>query len=193
MQTFSQTFVGAQTWQLNVVGSYFTVLECTNALTVRLFKGGQLLDLGTINNVLAGIEIMPKGRNGEAAFDRVEVDINGDTVKVGIGNGEARYSRMSGVVTVSNLNKGTAFSELAPVTVGVAAGVVAAAAAARKGVRIYNGGTAPIYLGSSAVTVANSPVMVQPGQMWLEDDAPSAAIYGISGTAGQVVRVQEVI
>lgn len=103
MQTYQQTFAAATTWQLNVPGSYFVTLDCTQTVNVRLYKGGKKLDLGDINGLLAGLEIGPLTNIGDpAAFDRVEIDVQaGDTVKVGIGNGAARYNRGASSVTIA--------------------------------------------------------------------------------------------
>lgn len=101
MQTFTQTFAGAQTWVMNIPGAYFVTLQCTNPINVRLFKGGKKLDLGDMTGLLAGLEIGPLVEPGQIgykfAFDRVEIDVTGaDTIKIGIGNGAARYARLNG-------------------------------------------------------------------------------------------------
>ncbi|AVO42727.1 hypothetical protein [Simplicispira suum] len=102
MQTYSQTFATAKTWELNVSGNYFTTLECTLPVNVRFFKGGKLLDLGEIKGLLAGLEVTLGDIGKEAAFDRVQIDVQaGDTVKIGIGNGQARYNRGQASVTVT--------------------------------------------------------------------------------------------
>lgn len=102
MQTYTQTFAGAQTWVLNVPGSYYSTINCTNAVTVRLFRQGQKLDLGEIKGLLAGLEVGPLPLvDGGPAFDRVEIDTSAaDTVTIGIGNGQTRYNRSNATVTV---------------------------------------------------------------------------------------------
>lgn len=102
MQTFSQTFAADQTWELNVPGKYFTTLQCSQAVNVRFFKGGQKLSLGDITALLAGLEVTLGNIDDlEPAFDRVQIDVKaGDTVQVGIGNGQARYNRANASVTV---------------------------------------------------------------------------------------------
>lgn len=106
MQTYQQTFAGAQTWTLNVAGSYFTTLGTTLGVNVRLYRGGKKLDLGDMVGLLAGLEIGPltPTDNFPFAFDRVEIDVAGaDNIKVGIGNGAARYNRSNGTVDVNSL------------------------------------------------------------------------------------------
>lgn len=103
MQTYTQTFAGPKTWELNVVGSYYATLTCTNNVNVRFYLGGKLLDLGEIKGLKAGLEVnLPKGESG-IAFDRVQIDATGaDTITVGIGNGQARYSRGVTDATITN-------------------------------------------------------------------------------------------
>ena len=104
MQTFTQTFAADQTWELNVPGKYFTTLQCNQAVNVRFFKGGQKLSLGDITALLAGLEVTLGNIDDlEPAFDRVQIDVKaGDTVQVGIGNGQARYNRANASVNVMN-------------------------------------------------------------------------------------------
>lgn len=103
MQTFTQTFAGAQDWVLNVPGNYFILLGATNNVNIAFFKGGKRLDLGTIQAVLPGIEAGPFPDPGDAlAFDRVIITLSGaDTITVGIGNGLVRYNRSQGSVSVT--------------------------------------------------------------------------------------------
>lgn len=72
------------------------------------------------------------------------------------------------------------------VTVGLAAGLIVAASS-RQSVLITNNGTAKIFIGAGTVTLASgTPLDI--GQS-ISIDKTTAAIYGISGTAGQDVRV----
>lgn len=75
----------------------------------------------------------------------------------------------------------------AAVTVGTVAVVVSAANTLRQSVTIQNLGSVPIYVGPSGVTTA-SGVAVQAGEA-ITLDKQTAAVYAISGTAGQDVRV----
>jgi len=107
MQTYEQTFAGAVTWKMAITGSYFTLLACALAVNVRFYRGGKKLDLGTCNAFLPGLEVGPleRGPGGTAAFDFVEIDVGGaDTVKIGIGDGSARYNRSQGSVAITNIN-----------------------------------------------------------------------------------------
>lgn len=141
MQTYQQTFAAATTWELNIPGKYFTTLECTLPLNVRFYLGGKLLDAGEIRGLLSGLE-MTLGNIGDtgAAFDRVQIDVQaGDTVKIGIGNGQGRYNRGAASVTVTQ-NKvpvSATFDNVAK-TVTNASGVLMAANANRQYLLIQN-------------------------------------------------------
>jgi hypothetical protein len=76
------------------------------------------------------------------------------------------------------------------VTVGTSATVLPATTLSdRDSILVYNNGTATIYIGGSGVTTA-SGIPVEPGASW-SDDLGETAVYAISGTAGQNVRVLE--
>jgi len=83
---------------------------------------------------------------------------------------------------------GTALA-VAAVTVGTSATLLAAANSSRQALTIMNNGTATIYLGGSGVTTA-SGLPVTAGQGFVVEGT-TAALYAISGTAGQDVRVME--
>jgi len=161
MQTYSQTFAASTTWKLEIAGSYYTTLACTNAVNVRLYKGGKQLDLGQINGLLAGLEVGPLQRapDGAAAFDRVEIDVTGpDTVTVGIGNGDARYNRQNtGVAISSNKAPITSAAANATKTVTNASAQLIAANANRQYLLIQNNdatGNIFITFGAVAATTA---------------------------------------
>jgi hypothetical protein len=99
---------------------------------------------------------------------------------------------LSGAADVT-IKQGATLTAPAAVSVGVAATALVAADATRRSVRFFNAGTVAVYLGPAGVTTANGAVMINPQQLWIETEAAAAAWYGISGTAGQSVRIQEVL
>ena len=46
-----------------------------------------------------------------------------------------------------------------------------------------------IALGPSGVTLANSPILLAPGDSWIDDLAASAAWYAIATQAAQTLRI----
>ena len=94
------------------------------------------------------------------------------------------------VQRASQLVVGDLASTVAPdkITVGTSSTLIAAANASRKALTILNNGTATIYVSGTTATVDDFPIA--PGASYTTTTT-TAAIYGISGTAGQDVRVFE--
>jgi hypothetical protein len=188
MQTFAQTFSGAQTWVLNVPGKYFTTLQCTNPINVRFYKGGKQLDLGQISQLLAGLEVtLGNIEDTEAAFDRVEVDVAGaDTIQIGIGNGQARYNRSQGSVAITNVN-GT-FSNTQK-TVTNAGGQLLAANALRRYLIIQNNdviGDIYVRMDGTAATLTTGIKIPAGGTYEIQGFVPTGAITAIGSIASNV-------
>lgn len=166
MQTFIQSFTSATTWELNIAGNYFATLDCNYPLNVRFYKGGQLLDLGEVRGLMAGLEAVLGEPGRGFAFDRLQIDVQaGDTVKVGVGNGQVRYNRGAATVEIAqNVPARSEFSSAAK-TVTSASAQLVAAKPDRKYLLIQNNHpSGAIYLkfGTGAATAANG-VKVVPG------------------------------
>lgn len=185
MQTFAQTFAGAQTWTLNVPGKYFTLLGTTLGCNIRFYKNGKKLDLGDVNGLLAGLEILlGEASDIEPAFTQVQVDILGaDTVTIGIGNGQARYNRSQGNVAITNLN-GVATQSTQTVT-SSAAQLVALSTTRRYLLIQNNDATGIVYINfTTTATVANG-LKIPPGGSFIADAAycPTNAVSAIGSIA----------
>lgn len=182
MRTISNTFAGAGSWQNAIPGRYFRILASGQPVDVNLYQRG--IVVYQAEQVDVGFYSLPEG-----GFDRFEVVSAGaQTVKVAISNGQGGYDATNVTMLLAS-----SIVDSAPVSVGVAATLLAAANSSRKGLRFYNDGAFDVYLGGSGVTVANGVIRLAPGATYIEDDAAPAAWYGISGTAAQSVRVQGVI
>lgn len=188
MQTFQQTFAVGTTWELNVPGKYFTTLDCTLPLNVRFYKGGTLLDAGDIRGLLSGLECtLGEINNKEPAFDRVQIDVQaGDTVKVGIGNGQSRYNRGAASVAVTQ-NKvpqsGTFDNQNKAVT--LASTTLLAANPARQYLLIQNQHTAGsvwVAFGKAATTTAGVRIAAG-GSLELAAIAPTQDVRVIGDVA----------
>lgn len=187
MQTYSQSFASATTWEMNVSGSYFTTLECSQSVNVRFYKGGKLLDLGEIKGLLAGLEVSMPGEGGGAAFDRVQIDVQaGDTVKIGIGNGQARYNRAQASVTVvTNTQPQSALFDNQNKTVTNASAVMLAANPLRQYLLVQNkdaGGNLFLSFGKAA-TAANGVRVIPGGAFELIGTQCTQAIHAIGDIA----------
>lgn len=196
MRTITQAFPGAATWQLAISGRYFRLMDSIGTVDVNFFRGGQLVY--DAHNVPAGFWVIP-----EKGFDRIDIIVPAaNTVTVGISNGEGGFegstATIVGVVSVAfsapqhvvvdNLVSATV-TEAGSIATGAAAVEIAAAAATRKGLRIYNDGATDVYLGGAGVTLANGVIKIAPGELWIETEASRASWWAISAIAGSV-RVQ---
>jgi hypothetical protein len=180
-----QNLAVSERWTVNEAGGYFRLLSTTGPVKVEFYQGGSMQN--AIENVQGGLW-------RKAEFDRVVIvnqhtDLN--TVEILCDMEEVGYDRMR-VDIASALNIGNAISDLAPVTVGVAATVLVDANPVRRALRFFNAGTDDVYLGGSGVTTANGAVKLAPNGTYFEDNAAAGGWYGISGTAGQSVRIQEI-
>lgn len=185
MQTFVQTFTGPSTWELNVPGKFFTILGSTNAVNVRLYLRGQLLSLGEIKAMGAGLEV--GGMAEGVQFDRVQVDATAaDTITIGIGNGQARYNRGASNVTMIQ----NRVAQMAPVntvkTVTNASGQLLAANASRQYLLIQNkdpAGILYVNFGAGAATTANGVQIAPGGSYELDLVVPTTAVQCIGSIA----------
>lgn len=92
--------------------------------------------------------------------------------------------------TVKVQNDYTTIENKAPVTIGTVAAALVSDATLKR-LRIRNShATAVVAIGGAGVTLANGAVQLQPGDVWLEEDAPGAAWFAISDTAGTILQIQ---
>lgn len=181
MQTFKQTFAAPTIWELNISGSYFSTLECTNPVNVRFYKGGTLLDLGNIQGLLAGLEVFG------VDFDRVQIDVTGaDTVQIGIGNGQARYNRINTNTTITNNRQPSSAAFVnTQKTVTDASAQLLAANATRQYLLIQNkdaAGNVYIVFGAAA-TVAAGIKITPGGSFEIPNTQSTGAIFAIGDIA----------
>lgn len=81
------------------------------------------------------------------------------------------------------------FAHQAAVAVGVAATPLIADATLKKLILRNDHATAKVALGGAGVTLANGPIVLLPGDMWMEEHAAGAAWHAISDTAATNVQV----
>lgn len=189
MQQFIQALTAGMLWQLQAGGSYFRLVTCPSPVDIKFFRANQ--EVASATQMDTGFYLKPAG-----GFDRVDITSeSAQTVKIMIIDGDGGYDRFnvdfSGAASIT-IKQSATINDLAAVNVGVVATAIVAADSERKGLRLTNAGTADIYIGSAAVTVAAGAIKIGPGQTWIEDNAAPAAWYGISGAADQKLKIQEV-
>ncbi|SEC35791.1 hypothetical protein SAMN02787142_1251 [Burkholderia sp. WP9] len=104
---------------------------------------------------------------------------------------------VSGTINMTATNvgivpSGSASADVAPVAVGTSGALLIAAAAGRKRLMIRNAGAGQLALTTAAgTTFANAAVVLQPGDVWQERDAPQIAWYAVSDV-GTTANLQTV-
>ena len=201
MYMFSQAVTAGGSWKMNIPGAHFRIIKATDPIDVKFYASGkevamaQGMDTGFYNKPAGGFDafvitsataqtVKVMVADADAGYDHFNVDITSALQNIAV--------TMSGNASVT-VQQAVTLSDLAPVSVGVAATALLAANANRKGARFTNSGTVDVYLGGSGVTTANGAIKITPGATWIDNEAAPAAWYGISGTAGQSVRVQELV
>ncbi|MCA8115674.1 hypothetical protein [Burkholderia cepacia] len=117
------------------------------------------------------------------------VNVSGATLtatNVGINNTTANP------VPVLMQPPGSTPADVGAVAVGTSGASLITASASRKGLRIRNAGAGQLAITAAAgTTFANAAVVIQPGDTYIERDAPQAAWYAVSDT-GTTANIQTV-
>lgn len=189
MRQYIQAMGAASTWPLQTMGNYFRLVSCPSPVDIKFYRNGT--EVASATQMDTGFYMKPAG-----GFDRVDItSATAQTVKIMILDGDGGYDHFNVDITsaLANLRieQASTVTDLAAVNVGVAATALVAADATRKAIRFTNAGTVDVYIGSAAVTVAGGAVKIPAGGTWIEDQAAPAAWYGISGTAAQSIKIQE--
>lgn len=221
MRTVIQTFTGAANWDLAVGGKWFRLIANPLPVDVIFYRGGQevykaegmeagffavpdggfdrvTIIVGAAQTVKVAIS------NGQGGYDGATAVISGTVVTQFVapqhvivdtapsvnfnGSQPIHFNGNQPVI----VKQGATLAHAAPVTVGTSATSLLAALATRKAAHFYNAGSVDVYLGGAGVTTANGVIKIAPGQSWLDDNGAAAAWYGVSGTAGQSIRIMEV-
>jgi hypothetical protein len=154
--------------------------------TIAVFLTNNEVSLGFANG--AAVNVRGSVTVDNDAANRVPVDLAGGTVNVtatnvGINNTDAN------AVPVRDQALGTIVDH-APAVINTGLAQLLVNDPTFRRLRIRNASaTAVIALGGSAVTLANAAIVLQPGDVWLEDDVAGAPWYAISDTNGADVRV----
>lgn len=188
MKQYIQAMGAGSTWTLQAMGDYFRLVSCPNPVDVKFYRNGT--EIASATQMDTGYWQKPAG-----GYDRIDItSAAAQDVKIMVSVGDGGYDHfnvdISGTATMTT-KQASSVNDPAAVVVGVAATLLAAASATRRGLRFYNAGTVDVYLGGAGVTVAAGAIKIAPGQAWIESEAAPAAWYGISASAAQSVRVQE--
>lgn len=184
MQTITQQITAGLTWAMAEVGAYFQIFEAPAAVDVRFMRNGKVI--GTAEQMGAGFYARPA-----EGFDRIEIaSATTQTIKIGISDGTGGTNQMTGSV-VATVKTATSIVNVPFKTVGTVEVLAAAANANRLGLRFLNSGGTNIALGGAGLAFADAAIVLAPGQLWVEADAPGAAWVALSDMAGGTLKVQE--
>lgn len=163
------------------------VFEAAADCVVRVFLSVNEVDLGFTNGAQVQVEGQVTVTND--SDNPIPVSVQGGTINMTATN-----------VGISNTNaaavpvKNQALSNIVDynvVTIPGTAAIALISDSTLRRLRIRNShATAVIAIGGSAVTLGNSPIRLQPGEAFIEDDAAGAAWYVITDTAGATVQLQ---
>lgn len=185
MRTYDVTLTAGQPATLTVNGNFFALINAVGAVDLE-FQYVGTAGTGGFTEISKGMvsgysEIFP-GQLTQVVMTSAVTQ----SIRYGCGNGTARFDA-STIIT----KQATAQAEIAPATVGVAAGVVLAASSTRQRIifRADDANTGDIYLGGNGVTTANGTIVLAPGKTWIEERVAGAAWYAIATAAAQSLRI----
>jgi hypothetical protein len=127
--------------------------------------------------------------------DGMLLKVSGDVSVTNDPDNPVPVSLQGGTVNVTATNVGinnqlTIITDFVPASVGIER-VQLVGDPTQKRLRIRNGhGTAVLAIGGPNLSLANAAIKLQPGDMWIEEDAPGATWYAISDTANTPVQIQ---
>lgn len=167
---------------VGLTGRYFRLLESSSPLNIVLTQHGRKAE--DLISVEAGVaHRIPEGADD---FDKIILtSAIAQTVKFVVTDGNTVYDRLFVAIA-----QALTLTLPGNVTVGTSEVAVLAAASRRKVTFMAdpsNVGT--IYIGPTGVTSANAVVVLEPGDVWIEDIASSAAWFARSDTSAQTLRV----
>lgn len=132
-------------------------------------------------------------------------------VQVVISNGLVDFDTISGATVNAVLDRGapanplyvagltyadapaSSMANIAPVAVAAAAVQLVPSNAARKALRLANIGAAPVAIGAAGITWAGRCIVLQPGDVWIEERGHNLAWFGICETATSSITGHEVM
>lgn len=167
---------------VGLTGRYFRLMESSSPLNIVLTRAGRPQD--SLQGVEAGVA--HRVPEGDEDFDKIILtSALAQTVKFVVTDGHTSYDRLFVAIA-----QALTLSLPGNVTVGTSEGAVLAAGSRRKVIfQADSGNAGVIALGPTGVLLTSSPIVLGPGDMWVEEVAASAAWRGIASVATQTLRV----
>ncbi|MBN3833161.1 hypothetical protein [Burkholderia sp. Ac-20344] len=201
MQTITTQLLAGQRMAMPIAGTVFLIQAADqgNNLNVRFFSNNAVV--GEVDNVGTAFKTAPAG--GFSGIDLLAAVNTNVTFIIATGDVDLQLSNLGVQITntpgnpvpvsiigepgapfpVQPVPAGTVATDLASVAVANAGGVLVAAAAGRKSLRVRNVGPGQLAITAAAGTAfANAAIVLQVGDTFIETDAPQAAWYAVSDT-----------
>jgi len=175
MITVQETFSGPRYY--NLTGNYFKLLSTVNPVDVALFDSA---------NMPHTADQVEKGFYTRQTFDKLRITTgSNELVKFVVSDDESGYDTL-----ITTFQQGTLLTNEGESTVGVAAATVLPALGSRKKVvfRSLPTNTGRIALGGAGVALATAAIVLNPGDIWIENDAAPALWAAISDVAAQALE-----
>ncbi|AMC34233.1 hypothetical protein [Janthinobacterium sp. B9-8] len=189
MQTMSQVFQAAGTWNINYLGRYFRLLDTSGGpVTIQFFRQNRAVS--EAKDVLGGYWL----KVDDEQFDRVDIitDAAG-RVEIAMSNDSSGgYDRISGKVD-SRLTPALSVLNKPMLLVGVAESVVIGQNINRASLRLFNASTANIWIGGAGLSLTDAAIKLAPGELWVEETAAGAAWVAIADAANAPLKIQEIL
>lgn len=173
------------------------ILRANVNCDVALFLSNTDVSLGFTDgmqiNVAGGVQVQNSPEN------RVPVELEGANVNV-LGAVQITNTALQripvdlggGQVYVTANNTLTVLDHKAPAVIGVAPAALVNDNTYKRLRIMNNSAAASVAIGGAGVTMANAALVLRPGDVWIEDDAPGAAWFAVADMAGADVRVMGV-
>lgn len=156
-------------------GSFFYLRSSSSPVNVAFIKNG------TTRGVAVGVSAGFSFDSAET-FDGVSITSEtAQTVTADVAHGTIKNTSVAANVD-ARIVQATQANAPASVAVGTAAVAVISDAKAAQAV-FKNTGTTTIYLGGASVSAA-SPIVLAPGDVWIDNNAAQVAWYALSSAAG---------
>lgn len=195
IQLFKLILAANETREVALSGEYFELRNAVNAIALV-----ELIDRsGGVLSRLQDLEQSDFVRPGRFETVRVTNGATAQTVRFFVGSGDAGSRRFSGeVVVIGGVTMvpqvSSAMLNNAALAVTSAGANIASAAPTRRSIRFTNVGADPVAIGAPGLTWANRCLVLNPGDMWLEDSSPNLAWFGIcDATKTASITAQEVL
>lgn len=159
------------------------ILTCAVDATVGIFLSDNDVNLGTVDGAAVKIPdgVRVNSTVADPVFVSLSAPVNIGEVKVNNTNDQAVPVKRQALAVIA---------DVAAVDVTTVAAVISSDPTLRV-LRIRNShATANMAIGGAGVTIAGAAILLQPGDIWIESDAPGAAWYAVSNGPTISAKIQ---